>query len=1107
MLNKFEQIYLAIRKKMKKILTVLAISIFAFILIGCGTTTTKTYQITYCVDGEVIKLDPSTYEEGKELTLPTPLIEPGSGEVFDGWYTNKNYTGEKITKIDENSHSDLTYYGKIIQSKETYNITYYVDGIAVSLMPETYQKGDSFVLPEPLVELNDAFDGWYFNSNYTGEKVTKVNEALIGDIALYGRVLHDIDPMIALDAALAKDNYTYTIKTSDGLQTSISTYLFDKGNIKYQDSEDESYDMYLVTVGNEKRFIYCDNNQWYYISETDENFMYYEMAFQMIELMDTSRSAFTYNESKKCYVVQSSKLQQLAQTFLGYYEGEVFESFELYIEKNIVSKILITSTYSYDGEATPYEYEITFSNYGQTQFTIPNATDYNEGLATTISDVYTLADGTTNVVVTGIITGIYGNNFYLADEEKGILVYCGSNSEYVNTFSLGDTVTVTGNVQIYKNVHQLSSILDVVASSKKVTPPSISLNNVEQNTLSEYVNDRVSVEGVTIQTLPKSYPTTGSDVSFTVELNGAMATVFISKHLDSTSKNTLFDYLKQKSVGDTIDLNDVHISKYNEYQLALTNASVLEDGYQTGAPVKLVRIETSPDQLVVEQGITLEEVLTSISVFKVYNDKTKVLLDSFEYQVDHRFVANMSGDFTFTFTYEGFTAKCVVAVMQVTDSFYPEIAKQPLYEVLSQMGYDEETGETYGINKGLPSIGSPKVLVIPIAFTDCPAPSKMVSDLEKTFFGTSVETGWESLNSYYQKSSYGKLNIQGTVLEPFNTGHTVSYYNNLQTKYNQALEDYYNYKTDVYPDNVEFSIIKEALAYYDATINYDDYDTDKDGYIDSIYLVYTTDYNATDDTSLWWAFTTEYVTEDFEYYDGVEADYYTFFSYQFIFDKLQEKTVQYNAETIIHETGHLLGLTDYYDYDETVGPSGGIGGGDMMDYNVGDHNAYSKLLLGWVTPLVVSGKTTTIELESFEKSGDCVFIFNSWNQTFFDEYYVIDFYTPTGLNAFSKGYNGLFTTSGVRIYHVDATLNDPANCFSIFDVTKYNNTDSTHRLISLVEADGRSDIDYNGSSEDSDLFQAGDTLTNVNWYTGEKAKFSIHVVSIDETKATITITY
>ena len=47
---------------------------------------------------------------------------------------------------------------------------------------------------------------------------------------------------------------------------------------------------------------------------------------------------------------------------------------------------------------------------------------------------------------------------------------------------------------------------------------------------------------------------------------------------------------------------------------------------------------------------------------------------------------------------------------------------------------------------------------------------------------------------------------------------------------------------------------------------------------------------------------------------------------------------------------------DYYDYEEGLRPDGGLGGADMMDYTVGDHNSFTKIILDWTTPLVVSGK-------------------------------------------------------------------------------------------------------------------------------------------------------
>ena len=434
-----------------------------------------------------------------------------------------------------------------------------------------------------------------------------------------------------------------------------------------------------------------------------------------------------------------------------------------------------------------------------------------------------------------------------------------------------------------------------------------------------------------------------------------------------------------------------------------------------------------------------------------------------------------------------------------------DLNESPMLEVIDDMCYDSYTGETYGVTRGLPSIGNPKVLVIPVEFTDSKAPSNIVNTLEKAFFGTSEDTGWESLKSYYYKSSYGQLTIDGRVLQPYNTGKNVAYYDNLQKQYIEEMNAYYNYETDTYPDPVEYKILKSVLSYYDSSIDYSEYDYDNDGYIDSVYLVYTTSYDE-DEESLWWAFSNEYFSEDYEYYDNVEADFYCFLSYEFFLDDLCGKKVNINSETVIHETGHLLGLDDYYDYDDSTGPAGGIGGGDMMDYNVGDHNAYSKIMLGWIDPILVTGDSK-ITLGSFSSTGNAIVIFKNYNGTFFDEFLVIDFYTPDGLNDFTKGEYGLFSTSGIRIYHVNAKLNDPENCYSIFELTLYNNSYTDKRLISLIEADGKNDIDDNGYSENSDLFKAGSTITSLKWDDGTIINFKIIINSINSKEANITIDY
>ena len=411
---------------------------------------------------------------------------------------------------------------------------------------------------------------------------------------------------------------------------------------------------------------------------------------------------------------------------------------------------------------------------------------------------------------------------------------------------------------------------------------------------------------------------------------------------------------------------------------------------------------------------------------------------------------------------------------------------------------------------GIPSTGDIKVLVFAVDFSDYPSYTSGVSinDIHTAFNGSSYLTSFESLNSYYQKSSYNQLNLTADIFGFYRASQPSTYYEDEYEKlyaWNDVTNDYlYDENEVTYPDS---DIINEVLSYYDNQIDYADYDANNDGYIDGIYIIYTTPVSYSYGSDLWWAYQDfyAYYGDDF---DQVSPNYYCWSGTDFILEG--EEGI--NARTIIHETGHMLGLDDYYDYETNDSYNqGGLGGADMMDNTVGDHNPFSKLLLGWIVPYVVT-ETMEVDLTPFVGSGETLLIINEWKNTIFDEYLLVSFYTPTGLNYLDR--YEIFSTSGVIIYHIDARIGSP-NPDSYYPswIFNYNNTDSPHKMIDIIEADQDNDIDRYSTAENTDLFQTGQIFKeNVHYYydwyqPNLDMNFTIEIISKDTTKAKILIIF
>ena len=338
----------------------------------------------------------------------------------------------------------------------------------------------------------------------------------------------------------------------------------------------------------------------------------------------------------------------------------------------------------------------------------------------------------------------------------------------------------------------------------------------------------------------------------------------------------------------------------------------------------------------------------------------------------------------------------------------------------------------------LPSTGTVKVLTLLIDFSDYSHYSiNTTASISDKIFDSSHSTSrsgypYDSVTNFYWRSSYGKLSIQGNVL---------GWYRSSQPR--SAINPNGNYDDDPAELSRE-QLIKEALDYYEAQgVDFSQYDSNQDGTIDSLAVVWSGP--ATGWHTFWWGYKREFrLTQPT--YDGVHPAAYT---WQWECGDTYSAGAPFSPRTLIHESGHLLGLPDIYDKDTSTGPSGGVGGFDMMGENSDyDHNGFSKWLLGWTRPTIVPG-TALASLQapnSVSATSGVVVWPNATEGTNvpFGEFFYIENREPVG-NDVGMATNPSDGKGGVVIWHVDGTLATDGSF-------AFNNSDTAHKLIKFVEA-------------------------------------------------------
>lgn len=366
---------------------------------------------------------------------------------------------------------------------------------------------------------------------------------------------------------------------------------------------------------------------------------------------------------------------------------------------------------------------------------------------------------------------------------------------------------------------------------------------------------------------------------------------------------------------------------------------------------------------------------------------------------------------------------------------------------------------------GLPSTGSPRILVLLVDFDDYPArPADTPAAIKDRVFASGGTFPYESLSAYYARSSFGKLKIQGDVLGWYRAGKRADVPQTLAGR--EAL-------------------IKKALLSFD--VDFSRYDNNNDGVIDYFAVIWTGPPGPW--ATFWWGCAPTFYDQSFT----VGGKTLRAYSWQWLAYKWEDPADGFKANTLIHETGHAMGLPDYYDYKPGDGPDGGLGDFDMMDSAQYDHNCFSKMLLGWLEPRRINF-ISQIKMRRAEDSGDCAMLMPAGRAAGqFGEFFLVENRRRAGNDSKAPFLGGLV------VWHVDATLGSGGKNFL------YNNQTASHKLLKFVEADGREELEKGTrkSLDAFDFFSAGtwlgpDTTPSSRLYDGTESGFLLRSAGGDD---------
>ncbi|MFA6199800.1 MAG: M6 family metalloprotease domain-containing protein [Bacteroidales bacterium] len=400
---------------------------------------------------------------------------------------------------------------------------------------------------------------------------------------------------------------------------------------------------------------------------------------------------------------------------------------------------------------------------------------------------------------------------------------------------------------------------------------------------------------------------------------------------------------------------------------------------------------------------------------------------------------------------------------------YSESQTKTMLQVTSML--DNSKNEPIeGLTKGIR-----KLLVILVQYSDLSF-TYTRQQFENMFNQVGYSTG--SVRDYFRANSYGKLDLQSTIVGPYTLPNTQAFYGAHSGTQNDA--------------NARQMII-DACNAADSAVDFNIYDNDGNLTVDGVHVIYAGrgEHNGGGDNAIW--------AHRSKLTPPLVLDGVRIIDYSCACEKNSSNAMS-GIGVHSHEFGHVLGLLDYYDSDYSDnGISKTFGEFEIMDAGAYDnnektpplYNAYSKVFLGWATPYVID-TNMLMDITSMP-STDTALIFkvNTPND---GEYFLFENKDFSGWNAYLhssiinyRNYGGV--NSGILGIHVDESANALGwgnNCLNCYP---------SRNSVLIMSADGN----YNG-------YQTSDS-----WYYSNMANMlypgQSSITSITDSTTTNLITW